>query len=360
MTETAGQEWRAYIDRHFEPEADNAGRTVGDRFPTTHELRVAKEAVLEDIPLNLRVLVEGDDDTGSVPILTVGDAFRSKRAKIHEFNYRKMGQPIPSTRDSFFKKQRTIIEGNNRDTLSQGSVASGSSVVSGASGPLKRKRAPSGSPSIDRVSIASQRSNSIAPLGPGTGPNVAYRSAESHCSDILEKTDDLIGKIESRDFEKTKHYAAKIVNHLVAKRIVDSKFTASKYCFDSVRHTFDETAQRKNVLSALHRCKEALRKRVPRGVSMATVRPIILVPSAIQSVINLYNAKALLSEGLWVDPIQAEKRSQVSAGNDVMFVNRAKCPFREFLIRDSAEKMYVLFYHCLKDKELLFVERFQN
>eukprot|EP01061_Rhynchopus_euleeides_P008637 TRINITY_DN17780_c0_g1_i2.p2 TRINITY_DN17780_c0_g1~~TRINITY_DN17780_c0_g1_i2.p2 ORF type:complete len:137 (+),score=42.31 TRINITY_DN17780_c0_g1_i2:111-521(+) len=106
------KEWEAYLDKYFAPSSE---RTVADKFPTLHEIKAERADVLRDLPDNARTLVSTSEfDTASIPIIGIGESFRSKRPKIHEFNYVKMGRNPPSKRESFFNKQESIVLGKRR------------------------------------------------------------------------------------------------------------------------------------------------------------------------------------------------------------------------------------------------------
>eukprot|EP00754_Rhynchopus_humris_P014791 Rhum_TRINITY_DN14409_c20_g1::Rhum_TRINITY_DN14409_c20_g1_i1::g.88457::m.88457/K15175/CDC73; parafibromin len=369
-TEAAYKEWVAYLDNHFSHDRE---RSAEDKFPTLRELKVGTQPVLKDVPkasLAFLSTVSGDDET-SVPVITIGESFRSKRSKIHEFNYQKMGQQIPTVRDSFFKDQDALIVGRRggggggNDAASEaysaatsgfGSVIGSASQASAASGfgsgsqhsgvrrGVKRAREASGSPSLGHHS-ASQRSVSLAPNEPPLGPVLSHHSEStsfnhlamraSHYHHLVKKSGD--GAVDPALLEK----ASKIVAHVRKKRFATFANEAY-YGFDVIRKEFRPDASGRQVARALRRVTQALEAQVPRPLfNSADVRPIIIVPAVVQSAINIHNAARFLGESSWVDPMQAKKQRTGEALMDmsIMKVNRANCPFKEFLIMDTPEKI---------------------
>ena len=372
-TEAAYKEWVAYLDNHFSHDRE---RSAEDKFPTLRELKVGTQPVLKDVPKASLVFlstVSGDDET-SVPVITIGESFRSKRSKIHEFNYQKMGQQIPTVRDSFFKDQDGLIVGRRggggNDAASEaysaatsgfGSAIGSASQASAASGfgsgsqhsgvrrGVKRAREASGSPSLGHHS-ASQRSVSLAPNEPAMGPVLSHHSESTSFNHTVMRANHLLrqvmkggeGAVDAAILEK----AGKIVVN-VRKRKFATFRNEAYYGFDVIRKEFRPDATGRQVARALRRVAQALEGQVPRPLfNSADVRPIIIVPAVVQSAINIHNAARFLGESSWVDPMQAKKQRTGEALMDmsIMKVNRANCPFKEFLIMDTPEKMYAFHF----------------
>eukprot|EP01063_Lacrimia_lanifica_P035263 TRINITY_DN6688_c0_g2_i1.p1 TRINITY_DN6688_c0_g2~~TRINITY_DN6688_c0_g2_i1.p1 ORF type:complete len:327 (+),score=57.43 TRINITY_DN6688_c0_g2_i1:55-1035(+) len=264
-------EWVAYVDEHLTPSAD----TIGDHFPNLAELREAKKWIQESVPEGvLKVVVEKPAaiERKTVPIMGLGESFRSKRQKVDEFfqkvNRREEAETAETS--AFFAKQMdewyTKFDGDHgslggsagsRSASAQsGRSARSASANTGTGGLGSRQsgyKRPRVEPSPAIYRGASMQSNASAriaePGGAATGPSLVGDSDTRYEERFCELT--RISEI-SGDLEQKKRDLGPIVKELRKEKrgfVTDP----GKYGIDSVRWKFKEDAGEKEVELALQR-----------------------------------------------------------------------------------------------------------
>ncbi|KAJ9464381.1 Protein CDC73-like protein [Diplonema papillatum] len=354
----AYEEWTSFIEKYFTCAEE---KTVDELYPTMRDISTANSEILKNLPPTVKELTVNNDaiDRHTIQLISIGESFRSKRAKVSEFLYKKMGREAPPEAEGFF--QSVVGMQGSRRLAERSPSVSARSVVSGHSSGGSRQSAPAGSALRKRkrtgeespritFSDASQplsQTSSLAPAAaaPVLGPNVygrgrterlgEYRVRAFALYDTLRKTEP--GSQPPR-FDAVLRQTASLMRYFISDK--QATFSDPLYGFDTVRSEFTQAASPEHVKRCLARILRICDKQAPaRPMSLPLVRPIILVPGYINSCISICNAKTLLSSGKWVDPMQARVKADLNPGGDIMKINRPSCPFREFIIRDSVDQM---------------------
>ena len=353
--ESAYSEWETYVDRYF---ASNDEPTASETYPTLHDINSMNNAVAAELPReSLRQLISSSTaqtEKHTTPLISVGESLRSRKAKVHDFLYQKMGKDVPSQQEGFFDSVINIT--GQVSNYGGGSEISASEYLSSAGTRSSRdagshtditkyrkkrpKTAYEASPVYDDIgSQTSSRLSGATPIiGPAIGPAVRPTNSNKKLKQCHDRCEQILKRMSEYDIETLKVKALAPVNYVVSKKLCS--FRDECFGYDSIRNSFQPHATNEHIHKILTRTIRVLSKSLPKQLSLTpSIRPIIFVPSSITSAVNIRNARSFLASGKWEDPLKV--KHEILPSGQVMKVDRSNCPFTDFLVRDNVKQMFV-------------------
>eukprot|EP01060_Flectonema_neradi_P030896 TRINITY_DN4571_c0_g1_i1.p1 TRINITY_DN4571_c0_g1~~TRINITY_DN4571_c0_g1_i1.p1 ORF type:complete len:423 (+),score=51.62 TRINITY_DN4571_c0_g1_i1:37-1305(+) len=348
--ENAYSDWEQYVDRYF---ANIDDPTADEVYPTLHDINNMNNAVASELPRDsLRQLINSgaaQTEKHTTPLISLGESLRSKKGKVHDFLYQKMGKEVPNQHEGFFDSVLNIsgqvsnYGGGSQISTSEYLSSVGTSRGSTASDALKHrskrsKTAYEASPIYDDIgSQSSSRLSGATPIiGPALGPSIKPTNSNKKLKQCLDRCEQILKRMGEYEVESLKVKALAPINYIVSKKLCS--FKEEGFGYDGIRNSFQPHATKEHIQKTLTRAIRVLSKTLPKQLSSTpSIRPIIFVPSSVTSAVNIRNARSFLAYGKWEDPLKA--KHEILPSGQVMKVDRPNCPFTDFLIRDNVKQM---------------------